>query len=148
MGAPRKEVDWEAFESLCQMHCTEEEICDHFKMTHDTLVARCREKFGRTFSEVYAEMSISGRRSLRRQLWMMAMGSPAQYDRTTGALLTPAMKPNAETARFLSKQPTHRGGLGFKDAVAQTHDVGDGSYEKLMGICRELEEKKEKERHK
>lgn len=146
MGAPRKEVDFEAFESLCQMHATEEEICWHFKMNHETLNARLMEKYGKTFSQVYPTLSVGGRMSLRRQLWMLAMGSEAEYDPRTGQKLREAIKPNAETARFLAKQPLERGGLGMRDAVTTEHEIGTGSYEQLLGICRELEDQKRSEK--
>lgn len=146
MGAPRKEIDYDAFESLCQMHATEAEICWHFKVDIDTLNARVKERYGKTFSDVYPTLSVGGRMSLRRQLWMMAMGSDAQYDPRTGEKLREAVKANPETVRFLSKQPEARGGLGMKESVENTLDLGDGSYEKLMGLAQKLEEKKRNER--
>ncbi len=146
MGAPRKEIDYEAFESLCQMHATEAEICWHFKVDIDTLNARIKERYdGKTFSEVYPTLSVGGRMSLRRQLWMMAMGADAQYDPRTGAKLREAVKANPETVRFLSKQPMERGGLGMKETVETEHSIGTGSYEQLMGLAKQLEEKKRRE---
>jgi hypothetical protein len=144
MGAPRKEINYEDFESLCQMHMTEQEVCFYFKIDHKTLNERLMERYGKTFSQVYPELSVGGRVSLRRQLWMLALGSDAVYD-ASGRKIRDSIRPNAETARFLAKQPETRGGLGMKDAVDNTHFLGNGTYEELIGVCNELEQQKKTE---
>lgn len=145
MGAPRKEINWEAFESLCQMHATEEEFCFFFKIDVVTLNTRCKEKYdGRTFSHVYEELKVGGRMSLRRRLWRNAMGDEATYDRD-GNKLQEETKPHAATAIFLSKQKQERGGLGFSDKMISEHDIGDGTYEKMMGFCDLMEKEKSEE---
>lgn len=80
-GPPRKEVDWEQFEKLCQIQCTQEEIAGMFDMCVDTLVARVKERYvgirensetgeqeevHLTYSEVYKRLRASGLTSLRR----------------------------------------------------------------------------------
>lgn len=67
MGRPRKEVDFNVFEGLCEILCTEEEIAHAFKMDIDTLNARIKEKYGETFSEVYKLYSAKGKISIRRK---------------------------------------------------------------------------------
>jgi hypothetical protein len=134
MGAPRKEVNWDDFDSLCQMHATEVEFCYFFDMCEDTLNARCKEKFNKTFSEVFKERSVGGRMSLRRSLWQSAMGD-----------INAGVKPNLTAQIFLSKQPEERGGLGFSDKVTNEVAVGNGTYEQLLGLCKKLEEDKKAE---
>ena len=73
MGAPRKEVDWEQFESLCQILATEEEIAAFFKMSIETLNTRCKEKYECTFLEVYKTESSGGKISLRRKMFQGAL---------------------------------------------------------------------------
>lgn len=145
MGAPRKEIDWSAFESLCQMHATREEFCFFFKIDDVTLNTRCKEKYdGRTFSSVYEELKVGGRMSLRRRLWQNAMGTDATYD-SQGNKLQEETKPHAATAIFLSKQKEDRGGLGFSDKTTNELEVGDGSFEKMMGFCDRMEKEKAEE---
>lgn len=144
MGAPRKEMNWEAFTSLCQMHATLEEFAFFFQMDADTINARCQEQYQKTFSAVYKEQCVGGRMSLRRRLWRNAMGDEATYDRE-GNKLQEETKPHAATAIFLSKQKPERGGLGFSDKVSNEVDLGDGTYEKMMGFCDLMEKEKAEE---
>lgn len=74
MGRPRKEVNWEEFDKLCAIQCTEEEIAAWYDMTIDTLNARCKEEYGQTFSEVYAQKRQKGFSSLRRNQFKRATG--------------------------------------------------------------------------
>jgi len=74
MGRPRKEVNWEEFDKLCAIQCTEEEIAAWYDMTIDTLNARCKEEYGQTFSEVYAQKRQEGFSSLRRYQFKRATG--------------------------------------------------------------------------
>lgn len=77
MGRPRKEVDWKQFDQLCSIQCTEQEIAAWFDMKLDTLNARCKEKYDRTFSDVYGEKRQAGKSSLRRSQFKKAMeGNP------------------------------------------------------------------------
>ena len=77
-GRPRKEIRKDTFEKLCGMMCTEEEICGFFGITDKTLVRWCRETYdGKTFSEVYKEVSMDGKISLRRAQFKLADKSAA-----------------------------------------------------------------------
>ena len=75
--ANRKEIDWNEFNKLCALQCTELEICSWFDMCEDTLNTRCKEKFEKTFSEVSKQKRGVGKISLRRTLWKQAEKSPA-----------------------------------------------------------------------
>lgn len=145
MGRPPINIDWNVFDSLVQMHCTEEEIAYVFKCDVDTITNRCKERFGMTFSEYYKRNSVGGRMSLRRQLWLNALG-----DAKAG------VKAHAATAIFLSKQKESHGGLGFSDKTrlqlpidggeAGGTDDGAGQYEWKMGMVARLKSKKSKEK--
>ena len=140
MGRPPIVIDWNAFDSLVQMHCTEEEVAYFFKCDISTVYEKCKEKHGVTFPEYFKANAVGGRMSLRRRLWQNALG-----DRDT--------KPHAATAIFLSKQKDHHGGLGFTDKtklelplVPGAEEDGSGDYEWKMGIVRRLESRKSKEK--
>jgi hypothetical protein len=66
MGAPRKEIDWDAFEKLAKMQCTESEMCSFFEICEDTLNTRCKEMYGKTFSDTIKRYSDVGKMSVRR----------------------------------------------------------------------------------
>ena len=72
MARPRKELDQDQFEKLCQLQCTEEEIANWFDMCRDTLITRISELYGESFSTVFKKHSDEGRMSLRRYQWKMA----------------------------------------------------------------------------
>lgn len=145
MGRPPIVIDWDAFESLCQMHATKEEFAFFFKCDLDTINNKCHEKFGKTFSATFEELSVGGRMSLRRRLWQNAMGAKAEFDGTGNKVLEES-KPHAATAIFLSKQKRERGGLDFSDKVNSVVDVGDGSFERMMGMGKSFCDRMEKEK--
>ena len=66
MGRPRKEIDFDDLRKMCEIHCTQEEICHLLDMHHETLNARIQEKYGCTFSQYYKKNSSTGKKSLRR----------------------------------------------------------------------------------
>ena len=72
MGRPKKLIDFKEFEKLCALHCTKEEIAAFFDMTMETLEARIKENYGKTFYEVFLEKKDIGKISLRRKQWMLA----------------------------------------------------------------------------
>ena len=39
-GRPQKPIDWEEFEKLCEMQCTQREIAGWFKVDHETIRRR------------------------------------------------------------------------------------------------------------
>ena len=74
-GRPRKEVDWDQFEKLCYLQCTQEEIMDFFEIdTRDTLNARIKEHYGEnhSFSTIYAQKRVGGRLAVRRKQFQVA----------------------------------------------------------------------------
>lgn len=71
-GRPRKEIDREQFEKLCELQCTESEICDFFDVCEDTLNSWCKRTYGGTFSDTYAKKRVGGKISLRRAQFRLA----------------------------------------------------------------------------
>ena len=68
-----KPFNQKTFEALCKIHCTEKEICDILGYAkHDTLNAKLKVAYGKTFEEVYPEFSSQGKASLRRMQWKSA----------------------------------------------------------------------------
>ena len=66
-GRPRKEIDKKQFESLCEIHCTLEEIASVFSCDTKTLETWCKREYdGLNFSDVYKRFSSYGNKSLRR----------------------------------------------------------------------------------
>lgn len=72
MARPPKELDQELFEELCKIQCTEAEICGVMHVTDKTLSRWCKRTYKKGFSEVYKEMRIDGKASLRRMQYKTA----------------------------------------------------------------------------
>jgi hypothetical protein len=66
MGRPKKEIDQPTFEGLCEIQCTQSEICNVMKVSEKTLIKWCDETYGDTFSNVYKRFADEGKKSLRR----------------------------------------------------------------------------------
>jgi hypothetical protein len=71
-GRPKIEINWDDFEKLCAMQCTENEVAAWFKCSLDTIERAVKRQFKRTFADIYAEYKSFGRASLRRQQWLKA----------------------------------------------------------------------------
>lgn len=77
MARPLKEINQKAFENLCGLLCTQEEICAFFDVTDKTLSSWCRRTYGKSFSEIYRIKSVQGKISLRRYQLQLAQKSAA-----------------------------------------------------------------------
>lgn len=77
MARPRKEIDREQFEKLCNIQCTLEEIAGWFKCSMDTIENWCKREYGEGFSEIYKVYSADGKISLRRTQFRLAEKSYA-----------------------------------------------------------------------
>ena len=111
-GRPKIEIDKKQFESLCGLHCTEEEIAGHFGCSADTIQRWCERTYGENFAETYKKYSVLGNISLRR--W--------QFEHA---------KKSANMAIWLGKQY-----LGQKDVVETEFNPESLSkaYELLGGV--------------
>ncbi len=72
IGRPKKQISQKQFEELCQIQCTEEEICAVLDVSDQTLNTWCKETYGRTFLETFKEKREAGKMSLRRKQWNLA----------------------------------------------------------------------------
>lgn len=76
-GRPSIDIDKEAFEKLCALQCTEEEIASWFKCSEETIRRFCKKTYKATFCEVYKRLSANGKISLRRTQFRIAEGGNA-----------------------------------------------------------------------
>lgn len=72
MSRPLKEIDKTSFEKLCELQCTEAEICGFFDITDKTLSRWCKDTYGKGFSEVFRAKRERGKISLRRTQFRLA----------------------------------------------------------------------------
>nr|DAQ78391.1 MAG TPA: Putative ATPase subunit of terminase (gpP-like) [Caudoviricetes sp.] len=74
---PRKpvELDKEQFEKLCELQCTQKEICSWFDITDKTLTRWCKRTYGMGFSDVFEIKRGKGKIALRRYQFQQAKTS-------------------------------------------------------------------------
>jgi|SRR5882757_6174455 len=65
-GRPRKEINWQLFEDLCSIQCTQGEIASVLHLDVSTLHDRAEEYYSLKYPEVYKKFSEIGKISLRR----------------------------------------------------------------------------------
>lgn len=75
-GRPKKQLDTKTFEKLCEIQCTQIEICNVFNVDHKTLNRWCIDTYGEEYSQVYEKFSADGKQSLRRAQFKMAQNNP------------------------------------------------------------------------
>lgn len=126
MGRPRLDVleteeQWAQFEQFALAQCTLAEISAFLNCSEDTVENRVKERHGVTFSDYYKRCSGTASASLRRVMWHKAM-----------------VEGNVTMMIFLSKQ---RHLMGYSDR----HGAEEGTYERLMGLCKDLEARKAKQ---
>lgn len=76
-GRPKKQIDQEQFEKLCELQCTQEEICGWFDVTDKTLTSWCKATYRSSFSEIYNKKREKGKISLRRAQFQLAQKNAA-----------------------------------------------------------------------
>ncbi len=77
MGRPEKQIDQVQFEKLCGLQCTIDEFCCYFDCDYKTLEKWCKKTYGTTFSKVFNIKKGSGKISLRRKQFEVALsGNP------------------------------------------------------------------------
>jgi hypothetical protein len=72
-GRPKKSIDFDALEKLCNIQCTAEEIASYFEISVDTLDRHIKERFGIGFAEYFAQNRGKGKISLRRAQFQSAI---------------------------------------------------------------------------
>ena len=108
MGRPKKEIDQKAFEGLCGLQCTKNEICEFFGISSKTLNKWCKEIYKQTFSLVFVKKGVTGKISHRRAGFKLA-------------------KTNAAVWIFLAKNM-----LGMKDQPIDDDDIPTASPVSVM----------------
>lgn len=74
---PFAKIDWEQADKMCGIHCTGEEIAGILNVDYDTLNSACKREKGMGFSDYSEQKRSSGRMSLRRRQYSLAMdGNP------------------------------------------------------------------------
>lgn len=76
-GRPQKVINWELFEQLCHIQCTQQEICNILHVNHETLTSRVKGNYGEEYSHVYKKYSDAGKGSLRRTQFALAKKNAA-----------------------------------------------------------------------
>ena len=71
-GRPKKDIDFDMVSKLCAIQCTGEEIAAILEVDYDTLNARVKEKFKKSFSDYFKKENERGKASLRRLQWKTA----------------------------------------------------------------------------
>ena len=103
-GRPKKIIDKAAFEKLCALQCTQEEICGVLGVNSDTLSKWCKKEYKANFSEVFKEKRQVGKMSLRRSQFKLA-------------------EKNATMAIWLGKQYLDQRDRDITDAVEKSNGV-------------------------
>jgi hypothetical protein len=76
-GRPRKQIDVDQFQKLCQLQCTKKEIASFFNCSEDTIENFCHREFKECFSVVFNKYASIGKISLRRTQFKLAERSSA-----------------------------------------------------------------------
>ena len=119
-GRPRIKIDVEEFKKLCTMQATLEEIAGWFGCSEDTIERWCKRELKMCFADAFKRFSSSGKISLRRKQFQVAMDG------------------NATMLIFLGKQ--HLGQSDKVDAVAHVENeiVDDPLSASLKEIAKGL----------
>lgn len=71
-GPKPKEINWQLFEDLCSLQCTQSEIASVLHCHVDTVRDRASAYYGEDYSNVYKRFSEGGKSSLRRYQFNLA----------------------------------------------------------------------------
>ena len=77
MARPRIKLDWEQFDKLCNLLCTQQEIADFFGCSPDTISRAIEREFKVGYAEYYKRVTVHAKVSLRRIQWKHAEKSVA-----------------------------------------------------------------------
>jgi len=70
-GRPKIDLDWDQFDKLCFLQCTQVEIASFFNCTVETLENRCKAEKGMNYLEYYKTKAVKGKISLRRKAFQL-----------------------------------------------------------------------------
>lgn len=118
-GRPKKQIDKKAFENLCSLQCTKEEMCGFFDVDEKTLTRWCHDTYGMGFSEIFKKKSAKGKMSLRRMQFRTAEeGNPTMQI-------------------WLGKQY-----LGQRDVMKQSVDITENNSQEVNEMQKYIEQLK------
>lgn len=113
-GRGLKEINWELFEQLCEIQCTQSEIASVLKVHVDTLRDRAKAHYQEEeFSTIYKKYTENGKSSLRRHQFLLS-------------------KKNAAMAIWLGKQ-----WLGQKDHIPEAQ-VNEEINKRFIEVMQQL----------
>lgn len=72
MGRPKKEINWDQFEQLCSLQCTQAEMANIFNIHPDTLRDSVKEYYGDDYSTIHNRYSDYGKCSHRRNQFVLS----------------------------------------------------------------------------
>jgi hypothetical protein len=131
-GRPKKAIDWEEFEKLCALQCTQAEISGFLDIHIETLIIHIKEHYGEDYSAVYKKYSACGKASLRRTQFKLAQKSAAmaiflgKQQNWLGQVDTPIEKPVGDD---LTRQYTEMmGQLRNLQSVSKGQESIEGSF--------------------
>lgn len=75
MARPKKDIDQGAFENLCRLQCTLEEISGFLAVSEDTIERWCKRQYKARFADIYKNFSAHSKISLRRTQFKMSRSS-------------------------------------------------------------------------
>ena len=76
VGRPRVEINQKAFENLCALQCTLDEIASFFNCSGDTIERWCIRTYKLKFAEIFRIKRQAGKISLRRSQFRLAEKYP------------------------------------------------------------------------
>lgn len=74
-GRPVKPINWNTFEKLCEIQCTQREIANILEVDANTLHDRVQQHYKDVFADVYNRFADGGRASFRRTQLKLAQKS-------------------------------------------------------------------------
>lgn len=95
---PKKLITKSTFEKLCELQCTQSEICAVLDVSDKTLNAWCKAEYNMSFSEVFRIKREKGKTSLRRAQWALAKKDSRMAIFLGKQYLEQKDKPEAESA--------------------------------------------------
>lgn len=115
----KEAFNWQIFEELCKIMCTQEEISAVMGLSHDTLQRAVEFRYCRRFKDVMKDLQAGGRASLRRNQFKLS-------------------ETNAAMAIWLGKQY-----LGQTEKIEQIEQHGtlEEKYQLFLDMLDEIQDK-------
>jgi len=66
MGRPPKQIDWNLFEDLCKIQCSQQEIANMLHINRETLRIRAKDHYKEDYQAIFERFSDGGKVGLRR----------------------------------------------------------------------------------